>query len=225
MRYVQCNLSDLRIEKEEIYLNMGYREKTPEDSIVEQIENTWAEIACLCVPQYLYAIYPGDRKGATQVEVAGRVFSTGKMIASYLEGMEQACLFVTTAGEEYDRYKKTLREKGELVSEFIADAIGSAVAEACVQRIQEELSERYPDLPHSYPYSPGYCGWKLKEQTLLFSLLPDTPCGVTLNSSFLMYPIKSVSGIVGLGENLRRREYGCAVCENINCYKRKENRI
>ena len=49
--------------------------------------------------------------------------------------------------------------------------------------------QELPGIPHTNRFSPGYCGWHVNEQKLLFSLLPDNVCGITLNSSALMYPI------------------------------------
>ena len=36
-----------------------------------------------------------------------------------------------------------------------------------------------------------------------------------------MVPIKSVSGIIGLGEKVRRLDYTCGLCDFKQCYKRK----
>ncbi|MDR2914435.1 MAG: hypothetical protein LBV74_06355, partial [Tannerella sp.] len=70
-------------------------------------------------------------------------------------------------------------------------------------------------------YSPGYCNWSLQEQQKLFHLLGDKPVNVTLSSSCLMQPIKSVSGIIGVGRNVKEKAYGCTVCNNKDCIYRK----
>ena len=61
----------------------------------------------------------------------------------------------------------------------------------------------------SHPYSPGYCGWHVTQQKFFFSLLPEQPCGVRLSESSLMSPIKSVSGVIAVGERIVKRKYGC----------------
>ena len=76
----------------------------------------------------------------------------------------------------------------------------------------------------SYPYSPGYCGWKVSDQQILFSLLPNQPCGVSLTASSLMCPIKSVSGVVGIGRQMTRQKYGCELCGKKDCYKNRLNK-
>ena len=219
MQYCQCTLSDLDIDIHEVFLLLGYKNVTPEENILSIIDKVYAEINDICKPRYIYKIYDGNTCDEGSIEIAGRKFVTGRIITRYLSGMEKCCVFAATAGWEYDAYKNRLREKGDIPEEFIADAIGSVIAEACVNRISVELGENNNC---TYPYSPGYCNWKLSEQSLLFRLLPDGPCGITLTESCLMIPIKSTSGIIGIGKNIKRMSYVCNICENKNCYKRKE---
>ena len=221
MRHCQCILSDLNIDMQEVFLLMGYNNTVPEKEILLLVDQVYAEINSICKPQYIYEVYSGNTCDHISIEIKDRKFITGKIITHYLHGMEKCCVFATTAGKEYETLKIQLREKGEMLEEFIADAIGSIIAEACVSKIVSELTD-IAGYNCTYPYSPGYCNWKLTEQPLLFSLLPDSPCGITLTESCLMLPIKSTSGIIGIGKNIKRKAYACNICEMKNCYKRKE---
>ena len=49
------------------------------------------------------------------------------------------------------------------------------------------------------PYSPGYCGWHISGQRKLFDRACPASIGVTLRDSFLMEPLKSVSGVLLAG--------------------------
>jgi hypothetical protein len=66
-------------------------------------------------------------------------------------------------------------------------------------------------------YSPGYCGWDVAEQHKLFRLVPGNFCGIRLTESALMDPIKSISGIIGIGENVKFNKYTCNLCDFKNC--------
>lgn len=66
-------------------------------------------------------------------------------------------------------------------------------------------------------YSPGYCEWPLSGQRDLFAYIGDHPTGITINESCLMQPIKSVSGIIGIGDEVRKRSYGCDICNSTSC--------
>ena len=78
--------------------------------------------------------------------------------------------------------------------------------------LKEKLTNRY---------SPGYCHWDVADQRKLFSLFPSAPCGVTLTSSLLMNPVKSISGVIGIGKSVGYRDYPCALCLSNHCIYRK----
>ena len=119
-----------------------------------------------------------------------------------------------------------LSKSGQIVEEFLLDALGSAIAEATVREACKAMEKEFgaKGLGISYPYSPGYCGWKVSDQQILFSLLPNQPCGVSLTASSLMCPIKSVSGVVGIGRQMTRQKYGCELCGKKDCYKNRLNK-
>lgn len=49
-----------------------------------------------------------------------------------------------------------------------------------------------------------------------------TIAGVRLTDSSLMVPIKSVSGVTGLGREVKKLEYTCGLCNYAKCYKRRK---
>ena len=222
MQHRSITLSDLTIDFQEIYRSMGYQKEQCGQEIQKMVNEVFAEINEICVPQYMYEIYPGKVLSNVSIMIENEEFRTGRIITSYLSGTENFCVYVTTAGQAYDSYKQTAHKEGDLLKEFIADSIGSVIAEACVAKIEDELS-KIPGKEHTYPYSPGYCGWKLTEQHKLFSLLPSSPCGITLTDSCLMLPIKSTSGIIALGGKIERKAYACKICNYKSCYKRKQS--
>ena len=48
-------------------------------------------------------------------------------------------------------------------------------------------------------------------------------CGVTVNDTSMMKPIKSVSAVVGVGKSVEKKNYECSICEIDFCYKRERN--
>lgn len=220
IRQYDLDFGDLVLDRTEIYRALGYGDSAPDADIERMLKEVLKETARVCKPRILYGICPGHVVPPNRILADGTEFRTGKIIADSLEGTERFCLFAATAGREFETFRHTYREIGDCVREFIADAIGSVVAEACVSQIEHKLDIEGLK-PHTYPYSPGYCGWRVSEQQLLFGLLPPHPCGIELTDSSLMYPIKSVSGIIGIGSQVVRKPYGCAICRNANCYKRR----
>ncbi|MCU0473924.1 MAG: hypothetical protein MUC93_11280 [Bacteroidales bacterium] len=70
-------------------------------------------------------------------------------------------------------------------------------------------------------FSPGYCGWNVAEQKKLFKLMDDNYCGIRLTPSSLMDPVKSMSGIIGIGVNVKRNPYTCSLCDKKDCFHRR----
>ena len=119
---------------------------------------------------------------------------------------------------------RRLKEEGDMVRVFIADALGSVIAEKTADRMEEVLQESIDKLGwhHTNRFSPGYCGWHVSQQQLLFPMFRGETCGVSLTENSLMVPIKSVSGIIGLGQTVKRLDYTCGLCDFKQCYKRKQ---
>lgn len=115
--------------------------------------------------------------------------------------------------------------EGDMVRVFIADAIGSCLAETCADNMEATLQQNINKLgwQRTNRFSPGYCGWHVREQQRLFTFFPKEPCGVHLTDSSLMIPIKSVSGVIGLGLDVRYNPYTCGLCDFAKCYKRKKS--
>lgn len=220
MRYGHLTFGELSITDKEFYISMGYHDQVPDQCILHYINEIKGDIQTLCKIRYMYAIHETKLLPHNILVIQDKAFSVGKIIASYLENVTHVCSFIVTAGKEYDAYIQRLRESEDIVKEFVADSIGSVIAEACVKKIGEQIQQIHP-FNQTLPYSPGYCGWNIKEQKLFFELFPDDPVGVTLNTSYLMSPVKSISGIIGLGENLKPKPYHCELCTNKKCYKRR----
>ena len=96
------------------------------------------------------------------------------------------------------------------------------LAERCADYMEQHLQQSIDKLGwhHTNRFSPGYCGWPVSEQQQLFPMFQGHTCGVSLNASSLMGPIKSISGIIGIGRNVRHLDYTCGLCDFQHCYKR-----
>lgn len=149
----------------------------------------------------------------------------GRIISRQLRGSSAFAFFVATAGMEFENLQEQLKTEGDMVSIFIADAMGSVIAEKAADCMELALQKTLASsgLKHTNRFSPGYCGWHVSQQHLLFSHFPTPqPCGITLSESSLMTPIKSVSGIIGIGATVRHLDYTCGLCDYKDCYKRRK---
>lgn len=222
MNTFQLQLADLTLNREEIYLNLGYRGTVPDECVVEILDGVIKKAYEICHPQVGYILCKGDLLDRDNIQINDVSMKIGRIIGGYLKQSTLFGVFVATAGEEYGDYLQLLKQSGDIVFEFLADAVGSEITEASVryvtQKIADEAATKGFFITNSY--SPGYCGWHVREQKHLFSLFPNEPCGIKLNDSCLMHPVKSVSGLVGIGGLAELTPYGCAICGLKTCYKK-----
>ncbi len=156
------------------------------------------------------------------ITIEGIPFLVGKKIAKQLKNAEGGALYICTAGAGIGEKSKELLATGDLIEGYILDVIGSLTVEAATDKIQENFENHLASYGriNTSRYSPGSCGWPLKDQKPFFGLFPYNHCGIVLSDSCLMDPIKSVSGIIGFGTNIKKTAYECQICELDTCIYR-----
>lgn len=218
------SFADIDVPDTEIFSYMGYGTHTPRPEFIELTHELKSQLIDLCKPIFGYIHLDGKATGRQEITLErDKVFHPGRIITRYLEEADSFIILVASAGREFDAWLKSIHDQGDVLLTFIADALGSTIAEATVAYALNHLEQHFASrkLHISNSYSPGYCGWHVKEQQILFSLLPPNFCGVTLTDSSLMLPIKSVSALIGVSPTIERKPYGCAICRKLDCYKRR----
>jgi hypothetical protein len=115
-------------------------------------------------------------------------------------------LFAATLGDPVTAKIQELFKKHDPATACLLDGIASDRAETAATLLAEAfldslLQRGEVDSEASVlPYSPGYCGWHVTGQKKLFTLLNPEQIGISLNASCLMSPIKSVSGVLVVGQ-------------------------
>lgn len=109
-----------------------------------------------------------------------------------LKGCERAVIFVATVGIGIDRLIKK-HSVSSPSKALMLQAIGAERIESLCDSFCNGYENATPR------FSPGYARLELDAQRKIFSLLdPERSIGVTLNTSLLMSPSKSVSAIFGI---------------------------
>lgn len=156
------------------------------------------------------------------ITLCSTVLNVGKVVWQSLKHSSELALFSATCGDKIEKYSKQLMKQGQALEGLVVDLIGSSMTEAIVDYLHDHVEKAaiINGLKVSNRYSPGYCNWNITDQHKLFSLLKNYTCGISLTESSLMLPVKSVSGIIGLGESLKRITYKCNICSDKNCIMR-----
>lgn len=217
---------ELEVSTDIIEKFMGYQPGEAPEPMPQLIREVLDKAHDLCDIRGGYVIKQDidiNREDKT-MHIHGVEFEVKKIITNQLKKMDSTALFVCTAGPGISNYSKDLMHEGDFIKGYIADVIGSEIVESAMDKIQADLESQMESqgLHITDRYSPGYCGWSVGEQHKLFSFFPENFCGITLTPSSLMQPIKSVSGVIGIGENVRRKGYVCNMCDMVNCIYREK---
>jgi len=208
---------------------MGYEPGKAPEPIPQLIEEVLGVAHDYCNIKGGYVIHRevDIRKEEKVIAIDGIDFEVKKIVTNQLRKMEDVALFACTAGAGIGDYSKELMHEGDFVKGYIADVVGSEIVESAMDKIQDDLEQKMnaEGLFITDRYSPGYCGWSVAEQHKLFSFFPKGFCGINLTETSLMQPIKSVSGIIGIGPDVRRKGYVCQHCDMVNCIYREKKHI
>lgn len=216
----QFNFEDLGIQPEDLIPLLGFDEAIIPEPFPDIINKALKEASGFCKIHGGYKTFETikiDQKAAT-IKIEHSTFSPSKIVTTQLKESHSAALFVCTAGEGISNHANNILQSDPMLG-YIFDIIGSVTVEKAIDKMQKILQTEIQKsgLNISDRYSPGYCDWNVAEQQQLFSLLPNNFCGISLSNSSLMHPIKSVSGIIGIGKNLSQKGYQCQWCTDKNC--------
>lgn len=215
------SIDDIAFNQDHLLKSLGISESAADAYLLQTVSEISAyclEISRPCASLSVSSDVHFDKETGKMI-LEGFTFSINKMIMSALSESTEMALFIGTCGSEVERFSRKMMDEGNLLEGFIADLTGSQIAEGVAEFIHRQLRVERNDHV-SNRYSPGYCKWHVSDQHSLFEIMKGNNCNVSLNASALMNPIKSVSGIIGLGNHVHFRNYTCSVCEEAHCLYR-----
>lgn len=202
--------------------------KKASDSIVKLYRTATELFAEICHPIGVIAditkddfelVYRGEGRNETKTPV-GDIFTKADRLA----------LFAVTVGcEVHDEINELFKQRDFALGSML-DSVASAGVEKAADVVESYFSatgEKRGGTDASVlamRYSPGYCGWHVSGQKRLFEYLKPEEIGMTLRESFLMEPLKSVSGVLLSGHaEIHKVEDDypfCGQCETHSCRER-----
>lgn len=172
-----------------------------------------AVVADIPIPEFA-RVYRGDGHNTHETPLE-RIYPLADDLA----------LMAATVGLRLSAVVRELFDQHDVALGCMLDAVGSAAAD----RLSDLLAGRFAQMQDDgaarvLTYSPGYCGWHVSGQRALFRYLQPDDVGITLNTSCLMQPLKSVSGVLvaGPGEihKFRPTYAFCETCQDKQCRQR-----
>ena len=222
------SFNELVIDQDEIVAVLGYGDGVlpePFDQYLEEALNDAYKLSDIRATFRIIGNIAVDEKNGI-LATGNHEFRVGKTVCSELKGSERLAFFVCTAGKTISEKSVKLFKGEDPIRGYVYDVLGSAITEAAGDLMQSYLKQEILENGERITnrYSPGYCHWNIAEQHKLFTLFADVPCGVVLTPSALMSPVKSISGVIGIGREVKYRDYQCTLCWNKNCVYRRIRR-
>ncbi len=218
---VEMDINNVSIDKAEIEYSLGYTEQNIPEHFSELINEVISQVPRHCSIKAGYTVSNVEKSSDKNngLLIGGKFFTLDKIVTGQLKKSDKAALFLCTIGSGLENWSKSLLRSGEILLSYIVDVAASVTAESVTNILHDtiKLHMNEKGFKVTNRYSPGYCKWPVSEQHLLFSFFPDGFCGVELTESALMIPIKSVSGIIGIGTDVKWKDYICDSCGVKDC--------
>ena len=221
----QFEFGDLDIDLKQIEKVLGYGEGEDREIVDGVIQSILGEKNLFTNIRAEYRIFEDIRfvSSDKSLIIDNIHLDIHKIVFGQIRRSESVALFLSTAGEEQGALSRKSMAEGDPLRGYFYDMLGSIIADAAADRMQDDLEEiiRSSGKKITNRYSPGYCGWDVTEQHKLFKLMQNNFCGIRLTDSALMDPVKSISGIIGIGEKVRYNPYTCRLCDMKDCAYRE----
>lgn len=216
---------EVRVEPDEVLRMMGCGKEgklRPEHRAL--VESLIAETEPSIHAQGVYSVRPVDRMTDNELVLQGCPPVRGP-IAGFLQPATRVAAFVVTIGYELERMADQRLRHGDRLQGYILNSIGSAAADAAVDALADIIyfEDANPEEALTPPFSPGYCGLPLDEQISLFAIVNAKLIGVKLLPTMIMQPVKSISGLIGIGDSNKVEAHGvpCQWCDLTTCHMRR----
>jgi hypothetical protein len=127
-------------------------------------------------------------------------------LGEILKKANNLALFALTIGERVSENICELFKTNEFALGSMLDSVASAGTDKGGDILEGNFFNLIPEKGKTCPqkgilrFSPGYCGWHMSGQKKLFEFLRPEDIGITLSDSFLMVPLKSISGVIVFGD-------------------------
>lgn len=203
----------------EVARYLGYKAKSDLTQIQPIIEANFLELEEISNPKTTYRIFNLTENSLKKIKEV-KIELPGKSINSHLEGSNKVVLLGATLGLEVDRRIRYYQYK-DLTKSLVLDACASTLIEEVCDDLEIDIENTLGvGTKMTSRFSPGYGDLPLSFQEKISKILRlEKTIGVVVNKNNILIPRKSVTAIIGVGED--KKISRCNYC-NFNCDSREE---
>jgi len=217
----------LNIDREEVLRYQGYskkRVKKPNQNILRITEEEINRGYNLFKPQGIYSLIKitcFTSKGRINLENE-LVFRFSKSVINQLKGTNHLLVGVVTIGDFLEKKVSELFSQGEYPRALALDAVGTVAVEDFSREVRKLARQEVKEqgFKTSRHFSPGYGGWEVSQQDIIFKSIPADNIGVRLTEGYMMLPQKSLSWVIGVGKEIitpSEEDNNCGNCQSKCC--------
>jgi len=175
----------------------------------------------LIAPQAAYTLFPV----AEVIPGSGLVLGSGEMLQlpeCFTDtGSRFVAAVVGTLGPELEKHCRDLANNGAVYNSTLFDAVGTAMLDILSEKACQFLGNESGQgkLYCGQRFAPGIDGFPLEKQFQLFEMADNESVGVSLNSSAIMVPAKSISFFLLLSKTVPKSAavHKCSLCQMYDC--------
>jgi hypothetical protein len=200
----QIAVADISPDLESVLALQGWPAGTPADERIHSIFRKASELlAEEAAPKGLVESISSDEFQSVYQGAGGNEPETP--VGDILPRSRHLALFAVTLGRGPNTRIATLFEERDFALASMLDAVASEATDKAGDVLEEHYSKALLGSGEADPswrslrYSPGYCGWHVSGQRALFDALRPEEIGISLRESFLMEPLKSMTGVIITG--------------------------
>ena len=190
-----------------------------DEDAIEIMEEKYRQALEIARPKTLYKICTLDMVEGCNVTIGGTTFKSNVLAKTLRDKPEQIFAYVATCGTEISDWA---HEEEDYIVKFWLDMLMEMIMRDARSQFFEHLNQTY-DIGKFSTVNPGsgnVDAWPISQQRQLFNLIGNVQedTGVKLTASMLMFPTKSVSGVLFASE---RGFVNCAFCLREDCPNRQ----
>jgi len=180
---------------------LGYYQIRPEIRTLIRKLLAYVKKSRLLEPTIAHQTYTISEQRGQQLSLEGKPGVHDSLLSSVLHRARELAVALCTIGPGLERQITDCTSQGEPLLGVLLDSIGSAAVDSLTEEvyklIAEEASSRGYEV--SDPINAGIPNLPISRQWQLLKLVPAEEIAVSLTSSEIMVPRKSVIIVIGVG--------------------------
>lgn len=215
---------ELKANKGEVARYLGYKGNIPDQKTSKLIDEMIALAVGLVRPKSTYEFFDLEPVKNGVKFVFADVCFYGKDVTAHLKNALKGIIFAATLGTETERQLHLLQKvdmEKAVIFDAVCDCLIEEYCDKCCEKIRLEQLEK--GLFINTRFSPGYGDLSIEVQKDIIKILNcEKRIGLSVTSSFVLLPRKSVSALIGVFKEKPTPKAGsCERCSLQNVCKMK----